>query len=89
MEQGGKGGVVLGVSKTNTNPCSYPVPADLRGEERKEEKKRKGSGRREKQEKGDQKKKRKYLVDKSRRNCPRQRGDESKTATEKEVDSWC
>lgn len=29
------------------------------------------------------------LVDKSRRNCLRQKGDESKTATEKEVDSWC
>lgn len=23
------------VSKTNTNPCSYPVPADLREKERK------------------------------------------------------
>lgn len=35
-----KGGRVSAVSKTNTNPCSYPVPADLREGERKEEKKR-------------------------------------------------
>lgn len=44
---GWRGGGVSAVSKTNTNPCSYPVPVDLRGKNG-----RKGSGRREKQEKG-------------------------------------
>lgn len=39
-------------TKTNTNPCSYPVPADLREEHRKEEKKR-WRRKKKKQEKGD------------------------------------
>lgn len=52
----------MAVSKTNTNPCSYPVPADLREEERREEKKRQEKKRQRKKREGRLEKECKRLV---------------------------
>lgn len=69
--------------KTSTGPCSFPAPADLRDEERKEEKTATEEERKERLDNENE------LLIKAEGSARGKGGMKKTTAGEKEADRWC